>query len=160
MYATLEDVRLALTAGGVSTDTTTAAGLPDPQITDSIHEAMSTVDVYVAAHFTWDRNVEPAIQPIRWLTRDIAAYLATLVYRKGKDLALTDPIALRYAHAMRALADIAAGRVVLVDPAAPEVEGDPEAYNLYEGHLFGPEDFNLTRIPSRYSAQPRLWPGY
>lgn len=161
MYATLEDVRLALVTGGGSTDGSSAASLPDDQIIDSIREAQSMVETYVASNFTWDRTLEPSVDPVRWLTRDVAAYLATLVYRRGKDLAATDPVALRYAHALRVLSDISTGRVTIVDPTAPtEAVGEPEAYNLYEGHLFGLSDFSLGYDSSGRATQPRLWSGY
>lgn len=160
MYATVEDVRLALVAGGVTTDASTAASLSDADIADSLREAGSFVETYVASRFTWDRTATPAIDPIRWLTRDVAAYLATLTYRRGKDLAETDPIARRYNHALRTLVDISTGKVTIVDPTAPaETAGEPEAFNLYQGNLFGPEDFGLTQVPSPH-VQPRLWPGY
>lgn len=166
MYATLADVRLALAPQSAdpsqpSTDLTTAASLSNEQLTDSILEAMSTVDTYIGSMATWDRTIEPAREPIRWLTRDIAAYLAALVYRRGKDLADTDPIVRRYNHAMRTLTAIAAGTItVLPDPNTPvEGGGDAEAYNLYEGRLFGPEDQGLAYDGQQVTRRFSIWPG-
>lgn len=168
-YCTPADVRAALTPGGVSDDDQTAASLPDWQIADAIDEAESIVNIYTGDYSIVPvevvdqdpddpNNVPPytvAPSPIRRWTRDIAAYLATLTFRKGKDLTPDDPIRLRFAIVMALLADVRSNATILPLPPAEGTSGDDvEIFNLYEGTLFGPEDFNLTR--SGQDVQ-RIW---
>lgn len=168
-FCTVGDVRAALAPGGDQADTSTAASLPDWQIEDSIDEAEDTIRAYTQAY-----NIVPmeitvsdpenptntppfmvAPNPIRRWTRDIAAYLATLVFRRGKDLPEDDPIRLRYTRVMSLLADVRSDANILdLPPVAGSSGSRVEIFNLYEGTLFGPEDMALTA--SSQDVQ-RIW---
>jgi hypothetical protein len=163
-YCTVQDVRNALTpdASGEIEYPETAASLPDWQIEDAIHEAMTVVDMNVRPRYMIATEevdvpapteedpdattmVTVAKSPIRWWTRSVAAYYATLTFRKNKDLSEDDPIRLRYEGTMSNLMAVRDGAQDLFDfdPAEPGVSGDVTVVNQYEGKLFGPEDFGL-----------------
>lgn len=183
-YCTVRDVRNALTPNASEGSDTeypeTAASLPDWQIEDAIHEAMTVVDMHVLPRYkigeveaqykdlnTDDPPVEVittaqvAKAPIRWWTRSVAAYYATLTFRKNKDLTEDDPVRLRYAAVMLNLAQIRDGRLDLpgFDPADGTATGEVAVVNTYEGKLWGPEDFNLTpegHNPQIFASR-RIW---
>jgi phage gp36-like protein len=129
-YATPGDVRKALapeddTSGG------TAASLSDSQLTNAIAEATNEIDARVqGAPFT---TIPPVISSI---ARDIAAYFATLAYRKGNLLPPEHPVALRYAHAQALLTSAARGELDLTQDTEPVAGGDVAIVNQYEGSLF------------------------
>lgn len=157
MYSSANDVRKALTPGGSAADTSTAAGLDDTQIEDAIAEADSTVDAHLRSRYTIPQdpdNVAVAVAPVRWWSRNIAAYLATLTFRRNKDLTEDDPVRLRYNQTMALLIAIRDGKANLSLP--PVVDGagtgtDITVINQYEGTMFGLEDFGLSAQP------PRSW---
>ena len=174
-YCTPSDVRAALTPGGVDDAQQTAASLPDWQILDAIDEAEGVVngyfngyDIIVEIHEEVDPDdpnntvgFTAAPDPVRRWTRNIAAYLAALTFRKNKDLPKDDPIRLRYEATMGWLADVRSGKII---PPLPVVVGGGhkvEIFNLYEGTLFGPEDFHLGPDPSHVQVMVPLngwWP--
>lgn len=158
MYSSLVDVRNALTPGGSESDTTTAASLGDPQLTDAINEADAIIDTHLSLIYEIPQSDEDplvAVAPIRWWSRDIAAYLATLTFKRSKDIPADEPIRLRFNLVMAMLVALRDGKASIDLPAAG---GESEIYvaNLYNGHLFGPEDFGLA--PAGYSG-PGIWPG-
>lgn len=144
MYSSPADVRNALTPGADEDDETTAASFADAQINDAIKEADGVIDTYIYALFGIPQdadNPDVAIYPVRAWSRDIAAYLATLTYRKSKDLQPEDPIRLRFMYVMDILEKIAAGilRPNLPQPPEPPPGYGPQGafvYNLYRGKLF------------------------
>lgn len=148
MYSSPADVRNALTPGGDEADETTAASLSDSQIQDAIKEADGDIDTYVLSSYGIPMdadNPDVAIYPVRAWSRDIAAYLATLTFRKSKDLQPDDPVRLRYLRVMDILEQIANGslRPNLPQPPAPTDGYGPQGafvYNLYHGKLFHPSD--------------------
>lgn len=172
-YCTVRDVRNALTpdASEETAYPETAASLPDWQIEDAIHEAMTIVDMHVLPRYkigeveveytdvsgdppvTTTTTVMVAQSPIRWWTRSVAAYYATLTFRKNKDLTEDDPIRLRYGAVMSNLVMIRDGASDLpgFDPSDAASTGEVAVVNTYEGKLWGPEDFNLT--PGGYDPQ-------
>lgn len=171
-YCTVRDVRLALTPSGDPADGSTGAGLPDWQIEDAINEAEGTINAFIATRYsiitievdevnpedpleTWVWTVAPS--PIRGWTRDIAAYLCALTYRRNKDLAEDDPIRLRY---NMVLGFLLAVRDRQMDISLPVNETDDQGVhveNLYEGDLFSLEDFGLGH-EGRYSMAQRFIP--
>lgn len=176
-YCGVLDVRAALSSGAVSSGTQTAADLPDWQIQDSIDEAQAFVDAFLNGRYIipiseltipnpyFDPDVDPpmdpdvtfeiAAAPLRAWTRDVAAYLATLVFRKGKDLGVDDPIRLRYAMVNTLLLSVRDGYTILpFDTNDIDQNGRVEIFNLYDGTLFGLEDFNLTQDGS---STQRAW---
>lgn len=170
-YCTAADVRAALTPGGTvaADDDQTAASLEDWQLNDAIDEAEALVNAYTRDYTITpvevldaepdDPNNTPpftvAPTPIRRWTRDIAAYLAALTYRRNLDLGVDDPIRLRFALVMSLLNDVRNNVTTLpLPPAEGTVTDGVEIFNLYEGTLFGPEDFNLTTATS---STQRIW---
>lgn len=153
-YCTTNDVRLALSPLGEPDGT--ASTLTDPQIEDSIDEAEAVVDTYLSARYTIttfevEDTTDPnnilvytvAPVPVRGWTRNIAAYLAALTYRRNKDLSEDDPVRLRFNMTMGLLKDV---RDRNSDLSLPVVVADQQGVhveNLYEGTLFGPEDLAL-----------------
>lgn len=176
MYSTVFDVRNALTPGADSADSTTAAMLQDDQIEDAILEADAMIDTYLATGYavpTVDitRTVESVEKtftvgkgPFRWWSRDIAAYLATLTYRRNKDIAEEDPIRLRFAMVLTMLEGIKSGETTIPvddDGNLGQTGQDVFAYPYYEGNLFDTESFGLEKrngwIPPHHMYSGRLW---
>lgn len=153
MYSNVEDVRNALTPGADSDDTSTASGLEDEQINDAIQEADAIIDswisgVVVVPSVIDDDNPDGiAPYPVRYYSRNIAAWLATLTFKRNQDVPPDDPVRLRYVETMKLIERIATGDYVLPNPpfVPPEsAEGQGGAiFNQYEGTLFGPDDFGL-----------------
>lgn len=168
-YCTIRDVRNALAPSGAS-DQETAAKLPDWQIEDQINEAEGVVNTYLLSKYTIttveveeDDPDNPgnilvstvAPPPVRAFTRNIAAYLSALVFRKSKDLTEDDPIRLRYAQTMDLLNRIADGKILLPLPPAGSTAQDVEIFNPYTGDLFTLSDVGLG-----YESQGKqvYWP--
>lgn len=170
-YASTLDVRAALSPGAETSDTGTASDLPDWQLQDAIDEAQAIVDGYLNNRYqipvsdidvvnpnnpleTW--VFEVAAAPVRSWTRDIAAYLATLTYRRGKDLGADDPIRLRYGLVRDLLGQAQDGTIILPFPTNDtDVSGRVEIFNLYDGVMFTLDDLGLGTA-AMVDAQ-RLW---
>lgn len=177
-FCSIRDVRIALTPGGSSEGQETAASLEDWQIEDAINEAEGVVRLHVLSRYTIPvseivedlpetpeegdvETVTVAPYPVRGWTRNIAAYLATLTFRKNKDLTEDDPVRLRYASTLADLVSVLEGRFDLNEEDFPLPDdvggGTVHVVNQYEGKLFGPEDFGLG-----YAGQIRgpqvYWP--
>lgn len=167
MYCTVFDVRNALTPGAAASDATTAASLGDAQITDAINEADSRINSYLPGDYsvsaTTIQQGDPpqafSVAPdlIRFWSRDIAAYLATLTYKKHMNVPEDDPVRLRYEMVMETLRLVRDGKINLpADADATDDLGDVFVYNQYTGNLFGADDFLLgPTIPgmTRYRAR-------
>jgi hypothetical protein len=148
VYSSPTDVRNALTPGADGTDQTTAAHFADAQIEDAIKEADGNIDTYIYSKFgipqdPGDPNV--AVYPVRAWSRDIAAYLVTLTFRKSKDLEPDDPIRLRFLWVMGILEKIADGTLTpnLPQPPEPPEGTGPQGafvYNVNPFKLFTPAD--------------------
>lgn len=176
-FCSVWDVRLALAPDADSAGNETAASLKDWQIEDAIDEAEGRINAYVASRYsivtfeievenpnnigeTWVFMVAPS--PVRGWTRDVAAYLATLTFRKGKDLEERDPIQLRYDATMRDLVAVRDGKIDLQLPN-PEgtTAGEVAVYNQYEGQLFPTQDgFNAVADVSQGRRPQVLWPAH
>jgi phage gp36-like protein len=148
VYSSPTDVRFALTPGGDEADKSTAAILEDDQITDAIKEADGTIDTYIFSLFGIPQDPdtpEVAVYPVRAWSRDIAAYLATLTYRKFKDYGEDEPVRQRYKFVIDLLDKIAAGKLRPNLPQPPD-PGDgvgPQGafvYNVNSFKLFRPSD--------------------
>lgn len=161
MYSSVEDVRNALTPGADSDDASTAAGLEDEQLNDSISEADAIIDAWIAGTVKIPSVIDDdhpdgvAPYPVRYYSRNIAAWLATLTFKRNKDVPPDDPVRLRYIETMKLLERIASGDFVLPNPPFEPTDdggaGGGEVFNQYEGTLFGPSDFNLGYGGSRRS---------
>lgn len=148
MYSSPTDVRNALTPGADENDNTTAAGLEDPQIEDAIKEADGIIDTFVSSQYGIPQDPSDAtvaIYPVRAWSRDIAAYLATLTYRKFKDYGPDEPVRQRHQWVMDILQKIADGKLIPKLPLPPDpADGyGPEGafvYNVNPFKLFTPAD--------------------
>lgn len=154
MYSTAELVRNALTPTGVAG---TAAVLSDPQLADAIAEADQLIDSYIGARYAVP--VQPVTgvipPPVGSWSRDIAAYLATLTWRRSQDITDNDPVVRRYKLTMQALTDVRDGKNSL---SIPSSDGQPQdaagagtLINPYSGDLFTTRDFDL--YPDRFNWQ-------
>lgn len=145
-YASITSVRKILTPyGDPDPSTGTAAGLPNEQIQQAIEQAFDEINGVVAARYSLPFS-EPIPPLLESLNRDIAAYLATLTYRKNEPLSADDPVRLRYDRAEKLLLGIQSGAIEIVGAAEDviEQEGEPAAVvNAYEGDLFTLTDFGL-----------------
>lgn len=141
-YAAVQDVRLALSPDGLA-DAATAASLSDAELADALSEAQSEVDARLAAHYPTPFPAGQVPVIVTAATRDIAAYLATLTFRRGEPLAPGDPVALRYQRALALLQDASRGIVEL--PAGPTSSPSQQVtvINAYEGTLFTLDDMAL-----------------
>lgn len=164
-YCTARDVRLALAPLDQFDEMATGARLEDSQIDDGISEAEGIVDLHVAMRYTinvidvFEPNpddpgnmiaVRVAPDPLRGVTRSVAAYLITLTHQKSKDMTEDDPIRLRYAMAMDLLRSIRDGKSRLSVDTFPPVSqtGDITVVNLYEPKLFGMSDVGIASAGS------------
>lgn len=162
MYSKPSDIRDALAPTGTagSNPTRTAAELSDVQLTDAISEADARIDSFIGRYYTVPvalvNGVAPA--PVRWWSRNIAGYLATLTWRRGKDLSPNDPVALRFNLTMQELTSVRDGKSALEIPSASS-SGQAQvaqAINPYVGTLWGAEDFDLRPVGSGWPFQPDI----
>lgn len=153
MYSTPQDVRTALTPGGQQSDLSTGASLADEQINDAIAQADTIIDSYLGLLYVIPTSEVPvegseppttvtvAPFPVRYFSRDIAAWLATLTFKRNQDIPPDDPIRLRYNMTMNLLQRYSDGTAVLPNPpfTAPGggADSDVGVYNLYDTALFG-----------------------
>jgi phage gp36-like protein len=166
-YCSVVDVRNALAADGQTSGTNTAADMDDSTLTDSIAEASSVVDTYVGGPYSPADSVPGMV--IYW-TRDIAAFLATCVWRRSKDFETLDPVLLRYQQAVARLAGLFDGTTAMPSSQMPTSDIFTGAvYNLYAGQLIFPYQFDLygNSISSGVSGgtmtgwpYQNQWPGY
>lgn len=164
MYCTVQDVRNVLAPVDAQGTTGTATGLPDDQIEDQIREAQARIDMLVRTRYIipleGEGDAQVAAEPIRMWTRNIAAYLATLVYKRNKDVLENDPIRLRYSETIALLLDVRDGRSDLnLPPVEVGGEGDITVLNQYEGTLFAPGDFQLSNTGRWWPDGFGIWPG-
>ena len=145
MYATLTDVRLALTPDGDPTDKSTAAGLSDEALTAAIKQGDAEIDLALVGIYVTPVDAVDGITPEPVLSWSIAlgAWYATLVFMRGKDIGDNDPVKQRRDGVYRYLQSVRTGRIPL---GLPRVEEGPEdaaggATNLWEDNLFDHTDW-------------------
>jgi phage gp36-like protein len=146
-YSTPTSVRTALTAGGVITDTTSAASLSDPDIQDKITEADALIDGYLTARYAIPITV--TVPPLlMMLSRDIAALYATLTYLGSIPLQPTHPVQLKATQALAMLEKIRTGDIMLPLPGAGSEQrsDNPWVENRYDGTMFSLGDFDLAPV--------------
>jgi hypothetical protein len=163
VYSSPTDVRLALTPGGDEDDQTTPASFEDDQIDDAIKEADGVIDTYISALYgiPQDPTATPAdsvaVYPVRAWSRDIAAYLVTLTYRKFKEYGPDETVRQRWQWVMDILQKIADGKLKpnLPQPPTPPDGTGPQGafvYNQYAVPLFTMADVFCP--PKRRSMYP------
>lgn len=151
-YCTPADIRNNV--AGTDEGTGTCAAMPDLELNAAISKASTRVNSYTGT--AYDPSAVPDL--ISDLTVQLATYYATLTYRKSRDLAPTDPVALSYADAMATLKGISSGNITVV-PAAPDPGGPPpqpsapRVINTVPG-IFTDEDAGVQRtLGGRIEAQ-------
>jgi phage gp36-like protein len=148
MYCTPDDVRRTLVDGDADEADIqqTAAAMSDEQFGDHIADAQSEVDSRLAVRYVVPLDEADLPTIVKQMTANIAAYLATLTFRRTLDLGPQDPVFLRYQRAESMLAAIVAGKAQLPVPP-PEEPPAPSSTmtgrNRYFGNLFTPSDFDL-----------------
>jgi phage gp36-like protein len=164
-YSTVRDVRLALTpdtpeeGDGPAYAADTAASLSDAHLADAIREADGRIDYYLGTRYAVpvEFNGEIAPEPLRSWSRNIAAYLANLVFRRHKDLPADDPVRLRYTDTMSALVAVQESKTDLpFDPIPPGTENAGGSPVGGVGGLFTPEDWR-PGPHSFHPTQPGWW---
>lgn len=145
VYTSIASLRRALAPGGSDSPTLgTAASLDEEDLYQAIAEAAAEINGRIGQRYSLP-FASPAPSQLETLNRDIAAYLATLVYRRNTPLPADDPIRLRYARAQAMLAAIASGEIELTGAAGVVGESaDAEVVNMYEGDLFSLEESGLS----------------
>lgn len=163
LYATLADLRL--TMDGTDSGTGTAAQLTDAQLTLALQAASNRVSVY--AGNVYDSSSPQAVPPdiFHDLTLDLAAFWATVTYRKSKALAPDDPVRLRYNDAQQILNNVRDGKLRL-DVQIPGDVGQEVGVVINNiPNVFTGDDSNTTINPLTGSLQADvpsdMWrPGY
>jgi hypothetical protein len=167
-YSTVIEVRNALSPSpdgdpwddgeqpDASQSTNTAADLTNEQLLDSIAEADSLIDSFLGLYYIvpvvyMADGVTPytaPIVPLAYWSRNLAAYYATLVFRKSQDFTDQDPVARRYLATLSYLQLVGANKMVLPFPPAigdTAGEGAGSPINPYGGqNMFQPRDFSLV----------------
>lgn len=149
-YATERDVRVTV-ARNPERVRGTAAEMDDNEILAQLENAEAQVNGTLRGRYTIP-FAAPAPLLVKSIVIDIAAYLATLTYRQGRDLEPTDPINLRYVRAMKLLGDIACGSVDLDVGDGGEAGGSRGTIRPPHNpspKMFGLADFGLGLHPSR-----------
>lgn len=150
-YTTRTQLREALSPGGDPDDPGSASSLDDDTLDLAIREAQSEVDAKVpGAPFT--RTVPDVVATI---TRDIAAYLATMTHRRGEPMTVDDPVRLRYGRAKGLLDDLAKGAASVGSEGGADASGEASVVNPYDGALWQLDDLGLGPAPNRVG---RPWP--
>lgn len=135
-YSTEQQVRSILVGRRGEDRGETPNELDNDQIEFAIRDADAQIDMVLRRRYVVP--VEPVPALVNALSVNIAAYLATLMFKGTTVLDATDPSAIRYDRARRLLADIQGGRVdidaVEQTTAAGEVDG--AVFNLLDSPLF------------------------
>lgn len=155
-YVSPDEVRLIL--AGSENNSGTAAGLSDADINEAITEAQQEVDGRLSDKYTTPFTSPPAI--VVSITKNIAAYLATLTYRRGNPIQTTEPIALLYTRAQNLLAQIVSGAFPLQSPTdgSDEAATGPAVSNPTDGDLWSENDFRLIQQPGFSSLTTPIFP--
>ena len=151
LYATVADLRLIM--DGTDSGTGTAAQLSDQQLTLALTAASNRVSVF--AGNVYDGSSPQATPPdiFHDLTLDLAAFWATVTYRKSKALSADDPVMLRYKDAQALLNAVRDGKLRLdvVTPGGVGQETGHVVNNLPP--IFTGDDSNTTINPMTGALQ-------
>jgi phage gp36-like protein len=148
-YTTPNGVRLILAAEG-NTDPSTAASLSDEELQEAIDEGAVEINARLGSRYSVPfAGAVPSL--IEKMNRDIAAFMANLVFRRGNPVDVDDPVRLRYNRARDLLNQLAKGEVELLGASGPIAASSSEVAVenvLYDGNLFALEDFDLGPVDS------------
>lgn len=141
-YATPDQLKDRLSPRNKQTDGQSAAQLTDPELAEAIERAQSEVDARLAGrYFVPFDGIPPGAGVAQTvpalvvdIVLDIAAWHATLDYRRGTPVTADDPSRLRANAAETLLGQIAAGQSVLIGaagstPVASTDVSDPYVVN-------------------------------
>lgn len=133
MYTTVEDVRDILRGDGDS-DKGTAADLNNAQIDSEIAGAKEQVDSTLRNKYTVPFIIVPVL--IQHITRDIAAYLCDLNYRKSREYESDNyPIIRRHDRARELLDWLRTGVISLDTALTPVPTTTSEVVHMYEPRI-------------------------
>lgn len=179
-YSTPAMIRLAVNPDGSNgtsvpaTPSRTAADFTDAQLLDFIAEADATINSLIGRFYAvpvplvTQGDIDSGLgggaalgavaHPVDYWSRNLAAYFATLSYRRNQDLAETDPVVRRYNATMAALNDVAGGRSRLSlrdnTTSAAGVGAGGAINPTYTGNLFDARDFNLVPVNEAWPFVP------
>lgn len=147
-YTTPDDVKAVL-ARDDTADSGTAASLDVDRLTQAIVDAETEVDGKLKVRYTTPFS-DPVPEMVAQITRDIAAYLADLTFRQGRDFSSDlDPVYLRYKRAQDNLKGLVDGTFTL-EPVGATSALTGAVFNPYDGKLFEMSDFGLVfGVPQR-----------
>ena len=142
-YTDASEVRKVLHPTADQTDTGTAASLSDAQLGEAIEEADQEVDGALGSLYATPFSPTPPL--LARVSRDIAAFLATLTHRKGSPIDRDDPVRLRHDRAQQILGQARAGQFDVSDVAPVDTERESAVVNPLYGDtsLFSLSDFGL-----------------
>lgn len=130
-YANREDVRRLLVGARTDTQNRTPNVLDNDQIDDDINSTEAQINVSLNRRYEVP-FVEPIPAMIKFITIDIAAYLADMRFRGSREYSgNTHPMQLRYDRARRLLDDLGSGRRLL----DLTLEDEAIVINAYDGTL-------------------------
>jgi phage gp36-like protein len=157
VYADPSDVRLALSPGGDEADTGSAASLSDEDLNAALDDAMEEIDGKIRGRYSLPFTDVPPI--VARVATDLAAFFATLTYRRGDPIQPGDPVLLRYNAAEALLTQIQKGMIDLDDTAVLAQGGQPVVANVLTGNLFDTDDFPVPpAFPVLTTPGFRHWP--
>lgn len=142
-YCEVDDLRLVLkgTSGSVPA---AADKLEDEQLQVAIDNAEVEVNLALSNLYVVPLPVLAEPNPIKYITVDIACYLADLMYRMSKEYGSgANPLRLRYSRARSLLDGLLTGKYRLQVPSEYILSSTSEVFNPYDGdlitveHLFG-----------------------
>lgn len=160
-YTTVARVREALepdTPLGDQPADDTAASLSDAQLADAIAEADARIDSYLAARYTLPVPADAvltleAIAPVRFWSRNIAAYLASLTLYRSALMEPTNPVYLRMQDTMRDMVAARDGKLLLPIPVETAPDDDQAGFAVVENGP-GMQIFDAYDV-----GVPRTWGG-
>lgn len=115
LYAQVSDLQNWLQ--GTDEGQGTAAGLSPAQLTQALTAASTRISVYFGSIMDGSNAQATPPEIFQPLALDLAAFYATRIYLKNKEMPATHPVYLAYKDAMQMLNDVRDGKLRL-DPAA------------------------------------------
>lgn len=142
-YSTVADLRATLNPTGEA-QSGTGAVLADTELRDAIYRADAEVDAYLSGPYAVPLAA-PVPSLVEQISTDIAAWDATLRYRRGVPLDPNDPVRLRGVEARKLLERISSGKIDLVGiTGTVATAGDAAVVNPYSAPFWSLESFGLS----------------
>lgn len=147
-YVSTAQVRAILAPDG-ATDQSTAAQMSDAALSEAILGAQREIDSRLRDRYTVPFAAGAVPGLVVELTRDIAAYLATLTHDRQGSLEEDQVIRLRYNRARELLIQVAKGEIDLDATGTAAVSTEPTVINPYDFDLFSSDEMGpvTTYIP-------------